>query len=269
MRDKIHLSHETAELLHEAGKQKWLKKRDDTVMAKGKGEMQTYWLLTEEELAKGASADEAPSKGAAPLPIVKALQPRIGANGPTNVLDPESTLPPRIKRLVDWNVDVLKRLLKQVVAKRNSSSKQTYDPNHPIMMKQEMNIGCDTYVLDEVTEIIRLPGYAQYESQGANKIELPKEVESQLRLYVSSIAMMHRDNHFHNFEHASHVMMSVSKLLSRIVAPDEILNGAAADKLQMSLHDHTYGIVSILKHFIFRVVISCCLCSQFHLFISF
>jgi class 3 adenylate cyclase len=242
-RGKIHLSHETAELLHQAGKQNWLKKRDETVVAKGKGEMQTYWLLTEEELASGASTDEATGKGAAPLPIVRAMQPRIGANGKKDVLDPESSLPPRIKRLVDWNVDVLKRLLKQVVAKRNVSSKECYDPNHPMMMKNEVNIGCDTYVLDEVTEIIRLPGYTQFSAQDSNKIELPKKVEEQLRLYVSSIAMMHRDNPFHNFEHASHVMMSVSKLLSRIVAPDEVLNGEVADK-QLSLHDHTYGITS-------------------------
>jgi hypothetical protein len=69
----------------------------------------------------------------------------------------------------------------------------------------------------------------------------------QMRLYVTSIAAMHRDNMFHNFEHASHVMMSVSKLLSRIVvAPDEIMNQDDADRrnLASSLHDHTYGITS-------------------------
>jgi hypothetical protein len=48
---------------------------------------------------------------------------------------------------------------------------------------------------------------------------------------------------FHNFEHASHVTMSVAKLLSRIVenSSDRIV----ADKsIASSLHDHTYGIVS-------------------------
>jgi hypothetical protein len=161
-------------------------------------------------------------------------------------LDPESSLPPRIKRLVDWNVDVLKRLLKQVVAKRNASSHEIFDLNHPVMMKNEVNIGCDTYVLDEVTEIIRLPGYTHVKmEEDPTKIELPKEVEDQLRLYVASIAGMHRDNPFHNFEHASHVMMSVSKLLSRIVAPDAILqNEDVENKLALSLHDHTYGITS-------------------------
>ena len=43
---------------------------------------------------------------------------------------------------------------------------------------------------------------------------------------------------FHNFSHANHVTMSVTKLLSRIVAPD------VEDMHNKSLHDHTYGITS-------------------------
>jgi hypothetical protein len=40
-------------------------------------------------------------------------------------------------------------------------------------------------------------------------------------------------------------MMSVSKLLSRIVAPDEVMHGDdTRDKFALSLHDHTYGITS-------------------------
>ena len=40
-------------------------------------------------------------------------------------------------------------------------------------------------------------------------------------------------------------MMSVSKLLSRIVAPDDIVSADdAEDKVGLNLHDHTYGITS-------------------------
>ncbi|CAJ1964592.1 unnamed protein product [Cylindrotheca closterium] len=243
-RDKIHLSQETAELVIQAGKKKWMERRNDTIVAKGKGEMQTYWLLSEAEMKSGGGESKT-AKEAAALPVVHAMQPRL-AKQSMNVLDPESSLPPKIKRLVDWNVDVLKRLLKQVVAKRNAMNVEQFDINHPTMMKVEMNIGCDTYVLDEVVEIIRLPGYSHSTNvREAKKIELPEQAEEQLRLYVSSIAAMHRGNHFHNFEHASHVMMSVSKLLSRIVAPDEILQGDSTDAgLEAHLHDHTYGITS-------------------------
>jgi 3'5'-cyclic nucleotide phosphodiesterase len=66
----------------------------------------------------------------------------------------------------------------------------------------------------------------------------------------------YNDNPFHNFEHASHVMMSVVKLLSRIVAPNAVLEALetpyemSVDEQQMqnkiasTLHDHTYGITS-------------------------
>lgn len=201
-RDRIHLSHETAELLHAAGKSNWMLRRTDTIVAKGKGEMQTYWLLTDKEIESGINVEASNSKTSAPLPIVKALQPRL-AKTTMDVLDPEASLPPKIKRLVDWNVDVLKRLLKQIVAKRNAESKEKFDMNHPLMMKHEMTIGSDTYVLSEVSEIIVLPDYSNVKLEvDPNKVILPEGVEQQLRLYVSSIAAMHRDNPFHNFEHA-------------------------------------------------------------------
>ena len=42
---KIQVSQETADLLLAAGKGNWLAKREDTVVAKGKGELTCYWLL--------------------------------------------------------------------------------------------------------------------------------------------------------------------------------------------------------------------------------
>jgi class 3 adenylate cyclase len=41
----IHMSSDTAKLIMKAGKTNWLKKRDEVVYAKGKGEMETYWLV--------------------------------------------------------------------------------------------------------------------------------------------------------------------------------------------------------------------------------
>jgi class 3 adenylate cyclase len=43
-RDRIHVSEATAGLLTEARKSSWLKKREDKIVAKGKGEMQTFWV---------------------------------------------------------------------------------------------------------------------------------------------------------------------------------------------------------------------------------
>jgi class 3 adenylate cyclase len=41
---RIHISQTTADELTERGKSHWLTPRDDKIVAKGKGEMQTYWL---------------------------------------------------------------------------------------------------------------------------------------------------------------------------------------------------------------------------------
>jgi hypothetical protein len=54
---------------------------------------------------------------------------------------------------------------------------------------------------------------------------------------------MYPDNPFRNFEHASHVAMSVQKLLCRIVAP-ALDSTTQAFKKVMALHDNTYGITS-------------------------
>ena len=62
---------------------------------------------------------------------------------------------------------------------------------------------------------------------------------------------MYRNNPFHNFEHASHVTMSMNKLLQRVVAPDlrvrrRSLNisGNANASMASDLHSYTYGITS-------------------------
>jgi hypothetical protein len=97
--------------------------------------------------------------------------------------------------------------------------------------------------IDEVQEIITLPEFdhtANHESVNATDIVVSHTVINQLKAYVAWVASMYRNNPFHNFDHASHVVMSVIKLMSRIVAPtDQHINDNAA-----TLHDHTYGITS-------------------------
>jgi hypothetical protein len=58
---------------------------------------------------------------------------------------------------------------------------------------------------------------------------------------------MYRDTPFHSFDHASHVTMSVTKLLSRVITPDTIdytdmkyKSKAGSSKL----HEYTFGITS-------------------------
>lgn len=51
---KIQLSGETANLLLRAGKSEWLIPREDKVVAKGKGEMETFFLNLSEATGSGS-----------------------------------------------------------------------------------------------------------------------------------------------------------------------------------------------------------------------
>lgn len=44
MRNRIHVSQATADELERQNKETWLDTRGDKIQAKGKGEMQTYWI---------------------------------------------------------------------------------------------------------------------------------------------------------------------------------------------------------------------------------
>jgi hypothetical protein len=109
--------------------------------------------------------------------------------------------------------------------------------------------------MDEVKETITLPRFdakATKQESHSEDILLGSVVQNELHDYVTTVAMLYRENPFHNFEHAPHVAMSVVKLLSRIVAPSDIkvevdntnTSGTGAMTFASTLHDHTYGITS-------------------------
>ena len=53
----IQISSETAGYLAKAGKDKWCQKRSDTVVAKGKGKLTTYWLVPKHRTSKIAESE--------------------------------------------------------------------------------------------------------------------------------------------------------------------------------------------------------------------
>ncbi|KAL3938864.1 MAG: hypothetical protein SGBAC_006303 [Bacillariaceae sp.] len=236
-RNKVHLSSETAQLLINAGKKSWVRKREDVVTAKGKGEIHTYWLHSPQDAIAQASKHK----------LENALRPSVKASNSSNLDNMalealEQSLPPKVLRLVRWNVEILKKLIQQVIAQRQG---ETASKRKGLTLdKREKELSKHKQCLEEVTEIIALPSYDHKAYRDARKVEIPPEVVKELQHFVCIIASLHRDNRFHNFEHASHVTMSVSKLLNRIVAPDEVINRKSGNDLSLSLHDHTYGITS-------------------------
>jgi class 3 adenylate cyclase len=233
-RSRIQVSETTAALIKAAGKAHWVKPRNELVMAKGKGKMQTYWI---EPRAGGHDRSNSLSHGS-----FCEISATTSLSNDTNE--------DKIERLIEWNTDILARLVKNITARH----KIMKPVNKPKKVKTESISGSShggEMVLDEVKEIIEMPDFdaRNYRNQeNPDLIELDLEVVSQLRDYVVAIALQYHNNPFHNFDHASHVGMSVAKLMSRIVGPDGVLgnqsSNASDGDLASYLHDRTYGITS-------------------------
>ena len=220
---RVQLSQATADLVVAAGKKSWIEPREGTVMAKGLGEVQTYFLKID-QMTKSivSSADSTNAGGLDPMMVVLQRQ--------------------RIARLVSWNTDRILQCLKQIVAMRMAQGKHV---STRAVLSLEGHAQKGSMPFDQVQEVIELPKrdarvrddqVAEY----LKSISIGKEIEAQAKKLVETIANMYWANPFHNFEHATHVVMSVTKLLSRIVAPRIV----DLEDESTSLHDHTCGITS-------------------------
>jgi guanylate cyclase len=98
--------------------------------------------------------------------------------------------------LIEWNVDVLQRLIKEIVAARDASSAEPEDFS-------QLRSGQGT-VFDEVIEVVPLPAFDKDTVRRMKEhkgVDLDPTVLSQLRDFVTAISQMYHQNvPFHNFE---------------------------------------------------------------------
>ena len=240
--NKIHLSEASANLIRGAGKGHWVTERSDKVEAKGKGTMQTFWLQPKSVcLAATASSSDVTSEAQSEdMNRQSSENAREAAVGSAASNETTNGISEKQKRLVTWNVDILSRILRNIVAHRHNTEAENDSRGVLRSLEQAYQTKSEP-VFDEIVEIIQLPEYKQLsvsEEMDANSVELDSLVLNQLEEYVMTIAAMYHDNPFHNFEHASHVAMSVVKLLSRIVSPIHTEDNSK------EVHDNTYGITS-------------------------
>jgi cell fate (sporulation/competence/biofilm development) regulator YlbF (YheA/YmcA/DUF963 family) len=112
-------------------------------------------------------------------------------------------------RLVEWNVEILSYLLKQIMVARPEHQQEG---NKAALVEFEDTLRGErrgpTNVLEEFQEIIELPSIEPEEllqRKHPDTVTLSPIVVDQLRDLLQNIASMYNDNAFHNFEHASHV----------------------------------------------------------------
>jgi len=224
--NRIHLSDHTARLISEAGYGRWIERRAEKVNLKGKGTLQTFWLnypkkRPSERLQEDPECTTGDSSTAS---STEDMTENI-----TEIHDSKR------QRLISWNAESLLQIIRHIVARRHGNNLP------PVKLDWTAK---DTNPLDEVVEVIELPSATTNgPRKDPNTIVLDANVENSVRHYVSLLAEMYPNNPFHNFEHASHVTMSVTKLLSRIVSPSD-MNFTDDAQASAHLHDHTYGITS-------------------------
>ena len=210
--NRIMCSKETRDLLVWAGKGSWIRNRDDTIFVKGKGEMETFWVN--------------PKRGGDTGTLSTGSAHSMSEESRTGTGNDQFRQLDKMERLVDWNVEVLVNLLDKVLEQRAITKPTPQDVSIPEQVLLNEGKCKKRTVIDELTPILQMPDFNSHvHTQRPNHKGIdtvPHRVRDQLHEFVFSIASLYRDVPFHNFEHASHVIMSAGKLMKRIVTPDGI-----------------------------------------------
>lgn len=175
-KSRVHLSSETAKMLVSAGKTSWVKQRDEKVVAKGKGELTTYWL---ELFSRSETGSEGVSDGST-----------AGTEMPQKL--EKDTDPVKQQRLIDWNVEMLGRALYEIAA-HNDSKRPIATGQGSLLDETVLMPAPGKMVLDEVREIITLPRHSGSLPQSYGG-QLDPDVVDQLRDYVTEIAGLYNNN---------------------------------------------------------------------------
>jgi len=284
----IQVSPQTANLLKEEGLGKWVVPRENMVAVKGKGQMQTYWLIrsgssisTTMSQASAASPMGSPKirKGSNSIWKHPGGQPRRNSMGASNASwetsstgthssgsvsshpqrrhsnGENSARNSKERRLIEWMVETFMKSLKKI-AKHRSRNAGSYQ-NDGFLDGKELTLpqlDPEAQIIDEIKEVIPIrhresrtsdtSAVGSLEGSGdtnVTHVTVPKVVEGQLRDYITVVSLLYHDHAFHNFEHCAHVLMSVLKLLSRIL--ESKLNASDAGLNEFG-DDHAYGITS-------------------------
>jgi class 3 adenylate cyclase len=283
----IQVSPQTANLLKDEGLGKWVVPRENLVAVKGKGQMQTYWLIR-----SGSSMSSTISQASAVSPMgspkirkgtnsiwkVSGGQRRRNSMGASNASwetsstgtqssgsvsshpqrrhsnNENSARNSKERRLIEWMVETFMKSLKKI-AKHRARNPGTYQIDD--LDGKELSLPVldpEAQIIDEIKEVIPIREKESRTSEISLVVSLEgtvdsndtdhavsQAVERQLRDYITVVSLLYHDHSFHNFEHCAHVLMSVLKLLSRIL--ESKLNGGDAG-LRECGDDHAYGITS-------------------------
>ena len=216
-RGKVQLSQECANLLIAAGKSSWLIQREGFVVAKGKGQLRTYWLKVGSESSIGSDPIQTESHDVTESPVeispvsckvmesTKQIESHASSEIEGSAGHSDGPLDPETERLIKQGITKLLGLLKEILS---------HDRPEP-----EIDVNADLpsrgmIILDEILEKIDQPIVGKPISDSKDVL-LDVIVIQELEAYLTAVASMYPScNPFHNFEHACYVAENLDKLFS-------------------------------------------------------
>eukprot|EP00538_Stauroneis_constricta_P012517 CAMPEP_0119553812 /NCGR_PEP_ID=MMETSP1352-20130426/6472_1 /TAXON_ID=265584 /ORGANISM="Stauroneis constricta, Strain CCMP1120" /LENGTH=1218 /DNA_ID=CAMNT_0007600295 /DNA_START=114 /DNA_END=3770 /DNA_ORIENTATION=+ len=220
MPDRIHVSPKTADLIVAAGKHGWITPREDVIAVKGKGEVQTFWVEIGNKDYFSSGATVKAGGGVATLSETSSSATDEDDKAEAAQGKQQRGHSSRIDRLVHWNVDMLEGMLKRVIAHNrtngnaagiaqpsatpppDTSATEMHRPRQELDAPIKFDTSTNASAMD--VDISTLP-------------PLPQATRKELQDLVSNVAYLHNSaNPFHNFEHATHVVMATRKIFSRM-----------------------------------------------------
>lgn len=215
-----------------------------SVFLQGKGQLRTYWLSTEGP--KNLSAKEELALPALLKMMAKAdIDP--GFIKKKKLFDSNE----RRQRLVDYHTNVLKRLMNKLKAMRYSRCDEGFDA-YVEKVEKSLETGEDATKMfaEEAKEGILFPTSAKVagiESSltgDADAYSDDGSITDQLRELISRVSTWYRDDlPFHTFEHASHTVLSITKLLAAIDTTNTTTDSALNKTKSMITHPLTQFVL--------------------------
>lgn len=219
--NRIHVSVDTAELLNLSGKSNWVSPRSDLVPVKMLGNMCTFWVKPKACLST-AKANQIPNcKNDVGESTSSSLSARTNWEDSCSLNDVSEK---EFESLVDQNTAILLRYLRAIYARRLASKQ---NPLNNIASSWESDIEIGSSIIEEAREMVQPASFdfkVSMNQVDPSLTEIPSEVQSQLRVYVASIGTAyHQENPFHNFQHASHTVLSIDQMIKKITSTSNIM----------------------------------------------
>lgn len=202
VKGRIQISQTTAELLKKDGKSHWVAPREDPVFAKGIGTIRTFWLNTDLQDRNSLDTSASSASGSERVDDVGSL------DQPSEI--------DRLNKCIDWHTETLAKFVKVIVAQRKVDKGYNKSDEAALLAMEKDISSNEIHPIDEMSGELSFPVVDDIAGliQQAETEELDDHIQAQLRDFIEIIASKYRANSFHNFEHASHVVMSVVKLLT-------------------------------------------------------